>query len=360
MNLRPYRVLTIDGGGARGLYTAIVLRKLAHWFSERRGCGSLDLGRGFDLIAGTSTGGILACGLAAGVDLDKIVDLYRVEGPRLFQKPLPQSSFAQLWWAICNLFSPANRAEPLRDALTRIFGDETLAELWARRRIALCIPAVDARTYQPRVFKTPHDPLRVRDNAWTLVNVSLATSAAPIVLPLAECNDPHDSAAAHAFADGGLWANNPVLVGLVEGLRLANPSQPVHVLSVGTCSPPQGAPIKTGQWGLWKWQFGLRALEMSLAAQSAGSDHLARFIAGAMGGRAVVTRLPDAPVSPEYHRAVGLDQASPRSLRALNDLAEQASSQLLSELTRGSDLGKEIASFFEELPISNPTAIEAA
>ncbi len=359
MNSRPYRVLTIDGGGVRGLYTAIVLRKLAHWFSERRGCGSLDLGRGFDLIAGTSTGGILACGLAAGVDLDKIVNLYRVEGPRLFRRPIPRSGFARLIWAVRNFFRPANDAEPLRDALTRIFGDETLAELWERRRIALCIPAVDARTYQPRVFKTPHDPPRVRDNAWKLVNVSMATSAAPIVLPLAECNDPHDGEAAHVFADGGLWANNPVLVGLVEGLRLARPSQPVHVLSVGTCSPPPGAPIENGQWGLAQWGVGLGALEMSLAAQSAGSDHLAHFIADAMGGRAVVTRLPDAPVSPGYHPALGLDQVSPRSLRALNDMAERASSQLLSELTRGSDLGKRIASFFEELPVATAT-IEAA
>lgn len=59
--LRPFRVLSLDGGGMRGVYTATYLGELAHAFARKRGVAALDVGRGFDLIVGTSTGGIVAC-----------------------------------------------------------------------------------------------------------------------------------------------------------------------------------------------------------------------------------------------------------------------------------------------------------
>ena len=76
---KPYRVLSLDGGGMRGLYTASVLQSLVNRFS-RSNSGNKDIGKGFDLIAGTSTGGILACGLAAGVPIKNIIELYSKKG----------------------------------------------------------------------------------------------------------------------------------------------------------------------------------------------------------------------------------------------------------------------------------------
>ncbi|MBU6410221.1 MAG: patatin-like phospholipase family protein, partial [Verrucomicrobia bacterium] len=87
--VKPCRVLTLDGGGMRGLYTATVLDVLAKHFAARRGVGALDIGKGFDLIVGTSTGGILATALAYGHPLKRVMDLYRIEGPKIFTDPMP-------------------------------------------------------------------------------------------------------------------------------------------------------------------------------------------------------------------------------------------------------------------------------
>ncbi|MCB1092960.1 MAG: patatin-like phospholipase family protein [Verrucomicrobiae bacterium] len=85
----PINVLTLDGGGMRGLYTASVLETLADRFAGSQARPSLDIGKGFDLIFGTSTGAILACGLAAGIDISTIKSLYRVKGPAIFPDPMP-------------------------------------------------------------------------------------------------------------------------------------------------------------------------------------------------------------------------------------------------------------------------------
>ena len=76
-------------------------------------------------------------------------------------------------------------------------------------------------------------------------------------LPIARIPDPDDSAHARTFVDGGLWANNPVLVGLIEALETAAPEQPVEILSIGTCAPPEGEPIQKDatSWGILEWRF---------------------------------------------------------------------------------------------------------
>src|SRR5690606_40321785 len=74
---------SLDGGGMRGAYTATYLDRVAHAFARQRGAERLDIGGAFDLIVGTSTGGIIGCALAANVPLDQVVDLYRSEEPRV-------------------------------------------------------------------------------------------------------------------------------------------------------------------------------------------------------------------------------------------------------------------------------------
>lgn len=81
-NNKPFRVLSLDGGGMRGLYTASVLSTLSGRFGGNK---ILDVGKGFDLIVGTSTGGILATALVAGVPIPKVIDLYRQKGPIINQ-----------------------------------------------------------------------------------------------------------------------------------------------------------------------------------------------------------------------------------------------------------------------------------
>ena len=84
MAQRPYRVLSLDGGGIRGTYTAAYLERLVGAFARQKGAAALDLGKGFDLIAGTSTGAIIGCGLAKGIALSRIVQLYQDNAKAIF------------------------------------------------------------------------------------------------------------------------------------------------------------------------------------------------------------------------------------------------------------------------------------
>ena len=78
------RVLSVDGGGMRGLYTSAYLSALGRRYAVTRDEAGLDIGKGFDLIVGTSTGAIIACALAAGISLDRVSALYREHGPEIF------------------------------------------------------------------------------------------------------------------------------------------------------------------------------------------------------------------------------------------------------------------------------------
>src|SRR5262245_15807132 len=93
---RPLRVLSLDGGGMRGTYAATYLACIARGFAERRRVGELDVGAAFDLIVGTSVGGIVACALAAGVPLGEVIELFRVHGPRIFPRKLPSGEGVSL------------------------------------------------------------------------------------------------------------------------------------------------------------------------------------------------------------------------------------------------------------------------
>ena len=151
---RPFRVLSLDGGGMRGIYTAQYLACLADGFSKQQGRRRLDVGKGFDLIVGTSTGAILACALASAVPLREVIDLYRKHGKRIFPRQLPKT----LGWNLVNDLwrrpSALKRgSQALRQALADCFGQQTVAQMYEQRGIALCITAVNISNHKSWVFK---------------------------------------------------------------------------------------------------------------------------------------------------------------------------------------------------------------
>lgn len=328
---KPFRVLSLDGGGMRGLYAATVLDTLARHFASRRGATTIDIGKGFDLIVGTSTGGILAASLAHGQPLARVIGLYRDEGPKIFTDPMPDTAerLKLASWLWRNKSKASNTNDHLRSVLVSFFGEETLGQLYQRRGIGLCIPSVKAEQQTTKVFKTPHTDRLTVDAGYKLVDVCMATSAAPIFLPLVDIADPNTHGQNFVYADGGLWASNPVLVGILEALEItASSKRPIQVLSVGTCAAPEGELIKPGNenFGFVQWRAGTKIVSLSLNAQAAGCQCMARLLQDRLrelGREITVTRLQSSSLSADQMRWMRLDAASPEVLRALSQLGSQ-------------------------------------
>ncbi|MBT3071428.1 patatin-like phospholipase family protein [Rhodomicrobium sp. Az07] len=317
---RAYRVLSLDGGGTRGIYTAAYLHGLLNVYARLRGVQSLDLGKGFDLIVGTSTGALVGCAAAAGVSMDKVVDLYRQHGPQIFQQPIYND-----WRVIRNFIgrsrSLARGAEALEKALTGVLGEATLGSLYSQRQIAVAVPSVELSRHRAYVFKTAHLGGK-RDDDYRLVDVCLATTAAPIFRSLAAVKPNDGLGVERVFADGGLWANNPVLVGLLDALRATEPSIPIEIFAMGTCPRPEGEQVSSDDLdrGLWGWKFGAKAAQLSLAAQESAFDHMARLLANELArqGRTVkVYRFPSDKVAASLLPYLDMDNATPRAMDAL-------------------------------------------
>lgn len=320
---RPLRVLCLDGGGMRGIYTAAYLSFVATTFARRRSVSSLDIGAGFDLIAGTSTGAIIGCGLALGIPLEKVIQLYRRHGKAIFPRKLPDKFRPNL--AIDLRQRPRalkNGEKALRAALDDCFGTATIGSVYAERKIALAIPAVDIAQHRSWVFKTPHlSTSSNRDDDYTLVDVCLATSAAPLFRSLAavEHKQAGGVTSRMMFADGGLWANNPVLVGMIEALQMGRLDQPIEIFCLGTCSLPAGEDISQvrADRGLLEWRFGGEAAKLAIDAQQFAYDNMAQMLSKHVNRSCEVVRFPSSQVPAAMLKYLDLDDTRPEAADAL-------------------------------------------
>ena len=331
--MTPIYVLALDGGGMRGLYTAILLRTLLGCFAEPRVANQLDIGKGFDLVVGTSTGAILAAAIAAGIPLDRITRLYEEAGPRIFRNSIPPydkslrfGHRARFWyWVARHLFRPGNSNVALESELRRIFGSLTFGKLYQQRHVGLCISATAFLQHAPRVFKTPHLDKKQRDNGVALADACLASSAAPIYLPLASITA--DNLAGQVYSDGGLWANNPVLLGVIEGLALSAPAQPIIVMSVGTCPPATGSPLPAElNRGIIGWRGGILPLELAMNAQGRSAQYAATLLAEQLerlGKPVHILRCEESSPAPNQAHLLQLDSASKDARELMKQLGNQ-------------------------------------
>lgn len=217
------RAICLDGGGYLGLATAAFLKEAERHFNAR--CADT-----FQLFCGTSTGGIIALALAKGMSADDVVDLYRELGREVFKNPIP---FMRAMRFVRGLFTSRYRNTRLRAALESAFGATRIGDLRERGKYVV-IPAFSISEGRPRLFKTNHHHSLTRDDEYRLVDVALATSAAPTFLPVVSIKSP-TTGAQEKFADGGLVANNPALIAYTEALRyLGAPRGAVQILSVST------------------------------------------------------------------------------------------------------------------------------
>lgn len=255
------RILSIDGGGYLGLASACFLAELERHFGA-------TCHESFDMFCGTSTGAIIALSLAHGLTATQICDLYRSFGPQVFWNPIPPVRFLRLVrGVVCSRYS--NRA--LRKSLEDTFGDATLGSIMSKGKFAI-VPAFSLTRGKSTIFKTDHDPTLTRDNGRRIVDVAMASAAAPAYLPAVEvpvCNSSHPE----IFCDGGVFANHPALVGYVEALSvLKTAPQQLRLLSVSTPRPnlseTNDSPIHPRRWtlhrGLIAW--GTRPIDIMLTA----------------------------------------------------------------------------------------------
>lgn len=218
------RILSLDGGGYLGLATAAFLAELERHF----GVTCHDQ---FDMFCGTSTGAIIALGLAAGKTANEIATLYEQFGPRVFWNPVPGIRFTRTY--IRGLFVARYSNRALVAALNDAFGDLTLGELRSNNKFAL-VAAFCVTNGRPRVFKTNHAPDLTLDDHYFVRDIALASAAAPIYLPLVHLTAP-GSNVCEQFCDGGVFANHPALLGYSEAVsHLGLDPTAVQIVSVST------------------------------------------------------------------------------------------------------------------------------
>ena len=239
---RRFRILSIDGGGIKGMFPATILAEL-----ERRYLGGGSVADYFDLVAGTSTGGIIALGLAAGLTAGNLRQLYIERGNEIFP-PHGSGFIGRLGrrlsaWRRYLRYSYDQAALAL--VLTERLGERKLGSAGVR----LCIPSFEGVHGEVYIFKTPHHPDFRKDLHEPMLKVALATSAAPTYYrPLRD--------AGYTFVDGGVWANNPIMIALTEALTSFDVSRErVRIFSLGCGDNPYSVTgQKISKGGMWHWR----------------------------------------------------------------------------------------------------------
>lgn len=331
----------------RGVYQAAYLKAFAARVGE--GCGTeLDVGRCFDLIVGTSTGGIVASALAAGESLSKVDKLYEEHGAQIFPyqwlRRVPCVGLLVPMVGIVTL----RGEKALRSALESVFHEKTFRYVLTERGINLALTSVDMARHAAVVFKTRHlQRLNGRDDERTLVDACMATTAAPILRALATLREP-GSGARVVYADGGLWANNPGALGAIEATEILNDRQanrPIHLFMLGALPAQGGEELCDWQRyrGAYGWRGGLRAISASLNAQAVGYDYLAKKILALRGDGSVAFRMPAQCPSQQLLKFVrNMDDARPK---VLNALRRQAASDVDYAWAESVKPGSEMARF---------------
>lgn len=205
------KILCIDGGGIKGLFSAKILEEIENRMGN-------PIYTYFDMISGTSTGAIIAAGLSLDIPASEICELYIKNASVIF----PQTNKAFHW--IKRLFFPKYNNEALIVQLQKVFQDMTIGHCKTR----LLIPSYNLSTGSTQVFKTSHSKDLEYDYKRKIVDVLLATTAAPTYLP------PHRTLTG-TYVDGGIGANNPSLLALVEAIsyRCQWAQDEIYLLSLG-------------------------------------------------------------------------------------------------------------------------------
>lgn len=253
------RIAVFPGGGIKGYASALVLERLEQQLGRR-------VGECVDLCAGTSTGAIIACGTALGMEASKIAELYRLRGPKIFPRGMGWLARRLARIVGSGLSAPRYSDGPLREALSGAFGDLDFGDLPTRTLITAY--RTDAPGFE--VFKSWRpNPSRLR--VWEVV---IASASAPGYFPGSLL--PLENGVG-GFVDGGLGANDPSLCAVSEVIRLGARIPQIKLISIGTAGAPDGIPldaIQTRGFAQWAPDFLPHTLHAQATVMRYCTDHL--------------------------------------------------------------------------------------
>lgn len=284
----------------KGVYACSYLQTLEQHFGVK-------LHEHFDLVAGTSTGGIIALGLGARLSAEELLHFYKENGPIIFPGWKKATGLIpRLGMGYCY------GSRPLKVALDRVFGDRTMAD----SAVMLCIPSVDASICHPTVFKSSTVTALDRDLETRMADVALATSAAPWFLPVASFKEAGEL---KSFVDGGLWANNPAMIALVEALKYhcgdEKPYDGIQMLSVGLPTVTAFRQTRSYRKGL---AFVFQVLDYAMESHKHGIHYQARFLLTST--KDSYFRVEPSPIDASEKAHFKLDSASKASISRLTML----------------------------------------
>jgi uncharacterized protein len=291
-----YRILTLDGGGIRGLLMAVLLERI-----EEAHPGFLAQ---VDLFAGTSTGGLLALGLAAGKTPAEAIQIYEQYGQQVFRDTLLDNLLD-----LGSLIGAQYDSVPLREALQAHFGDLTLGDL--QRHVLVSAFDLDNSPHNPQALRTWkakffHNYLGTDSDAGArVVDVALYTSAAPSYFPTVD-----------GYIDGGVVANNPSMCALAQALNALTGGrklEEVVLFSLGTGQNPHYLDVQNADWGLAQWAPHM--LDLMMEGSAGLADYQVRQLLGERYRR----------FNPVLPQPVSMDQVSQMPL--LRQIAMQVNLQ---------------------------------
>jgi patatin-like phospholipase/acyl hydrolase len=266
--MAKFRILSIDGGGVRGYLPAAVLANLEQRLDQTTRTVTA-IGHRFDLIVGTSVGGILALALALGMRAE--------EAKELLARLIPQAFRGSIGAAAESWILPKYDASHLERQLVKIFGNQTLADL----KVDVCITSVSLPNAYPRFHKTDYLARNAGRLDESLLEVAMATSAAPTYFPARSTKHSVD------LVDGGLVANNPSVIGIVDALQFERQSKrgvapptidELVMLSLGTGSPGSVPYTVSRLRNGGKLHWAIPVYEVLMLSQAKLAHHQAEFL----------------------------------------------------------------------------------
>lgn len=268
---KKFKILSIDGGGIKGILPAQILAEI-----EVELCNGKPISSYFDMITGTSTGGILAIGLAAGVSARDLLSMYLDRGSEIFPKKGK---------VLLSPLSTIHDRGPLESIVRETLGKKKFGEANTR----LCIPSL-YNEGEPVMRKTAHHPDYKKDHAREMASIALETSAAPLFLGGYKESE-------EIFLDGGLFINNPIMAAVVDTLACYQIQRHnISVLSIGCGHTPLTFDEKAANKGAAYWAINAQRFASHL------QSHNALGQAGLLIGRNNVLR-----VDPTVAVEIGMD-----------------------------------------------------